>query len=952
MAISESPLCTETIAVPPTVTSAVQGQCESRSEEHQGTPNKITARSSPHLVTESLLMESTESSLCTGSPNQVTGSSHRLSYDPQPTESPSIMAIHSINESALCTELIAVPPTVTSAAQGQCVTKIEEHQGTPNKVTARSSPHLITEPLLMQSTGSSLCTGSPNQVTGSSHKLSYDPQPTGSPPIMAISESPLCTETIAVPPTVTSAVQGQCESRSEEHQGTPNKITARSSPHLVTESLLMESTESSLCTGSPNQVTGSSHRLSYDPQPTESPSIMAIHSINESALCTELIAVPPTVTSAAQGQCVTKIEEHQGTPNKITARSSPHLITEPLLMQSTGSSLCTGSPNQVIGSSHKLSYDPQPTGSPPIMAVNESALCTETIAVPPTVTSTVQGQCESRSEEHQGQQYKKPKRPCPFCHTYQSQLTRHIRLKHKNEPNVATALGQSKSEKATFFAKCKKEGIMIMNKQKIMNQQGSNELDRERKSKTDSETVICSNCDGFYNKEFFHRHKRHCIGDSALQVQSLPSSLLSRDDIEEEFKKDILSRFNADEVGTLCRTDKTILIIGQRLFKKQNKKKDKKHDVRRVVMTDMRKLAGLYTTFKQVETVSKIFKNDDASDMFERKNFNILETAIEKYTKYEDGTVKPGLKMSLYYLLKAAAKILKGVYLVNDKDAQATAIDKFVEVLELHHNQLFGDAIYETNKARQEKLRKPQQLPEEEDIMRVRDHTIEQIKSFVSDEFRMWTAHDFKELRDCVVSRLTLFNARRGGEPSRMRLKELQDAVDNVWVDKRLVQDLNDPMEKALAAATRITYQSGKGINHLVPVLIPLDTFEGMRLLADAEVRSSAGVNKNNTYVFASTQDSDNHVSGWHAINSVAREAGVKDTTRLTATKMRHRISTLYAALDVPESQRHVFYQHMGHSENINKNVYQAPLSVLELTHVGKHLETFDRGNKKCNYFS
>ena len=37
----------------------------------------------------------------------------------------------------------------------------------------------------------------------------------------------------------------------------------------------------------------------------------------------------------------------------------------------------------------------------------------------------------------------------------------------------------------------------------------------------------------------------------------------------------------------------------------------------------------------------------------------------------------------------------------------------------------------------------------------------------------------------------------------------------------------------------------------------------------------------------------------------------------------------------------------MGHSENINKNVYQTPRVLQELTHVGKHLNTFDKGLKR-----
>ena len=45
-------------------------------------------------------------------------------------------------------------------------------------------------------------------------------------------------------------------------------------------------------------------------------------------------------------------------------------------------------------------------------------------------------------------------------------------------------------------------------------------------------------------------------------------------------------------------------------------------------------------------------------------------------------------------------------------------------------------------------------------------------------------------------------------------------------------------------------------------------------------VSSSAGISKD-THVFSSTQDSEDHVSGWHAINGVAKEAGVKQSSKI-----------------------------------------------------------------------
>ena len=71
-------------------------------------------------------------------------------------------------------------------------------------------------------------------------------------------------------------------------------------------------------------------------------------------------------------------------------------------------------------------------------------------------------------------------------------------------------------------------------------------------------------------------------------------------------------------------------------------------------------------------------------------------------------------------------------------------------------------------------------------------------------------------------------------------------------------------------------------------------------------------------------------------------EGHLKDPSHLTATKYRHRASTLYALQDIPEKDRNIFYKHMGHSMEINTNVYQCPLAVREITSVGRYLEKID----------
>lgn len=174
-------------------------------------------------------------------------------------------------------------------------------------------------------------------------------------------------------------------------------------------------------------------------------------------------------------------------------------------------------------------------------------------------------------------------------------------------------------------------------------------------------------------------------------------------------------------------------------------------------------------------------------------------------------------------------------------------------------------------------------------------------------------------------------------------MDDWKGAEDGDWLDQQRLDDL-DEVDKMLVQALEITYMTGKGNNHLVPIIFPPDTIEAIRVLCDPLVRAQVDVSENNRYVFPSIQKSEHHVSGWHAVHKMCKlvEPRLINLKTLTATSNRHRVSTLFAMLDVSPKDREWFYKHMGHSEEINQCRYQAPPAIMELTKVAKHLVEID----------
>ena len=98
--------------------------------------------------------------------------------------------------------------------------------------------------------------------------------------------------------------------------------------------------------------------------------------------------------------------------------------------------------------------------------------------------------------------------------------------------------------------------------------------------------------------------------------------------------------------------------------------------------------------------------------------------------------------------------------------------DKFHSVFNLFWNRWFSEAQYDVQKDRQVRLRKPKRLPNNETIPELRNYNVTSIKKIVSDQYNFITHSDYVTLRDHLICRLTLFNARRRCEPSRLLLDE------------------------------------------------------------------------------------------------------------------------------------------------------------------------------------
>lgn len=213
--------------------------------------------------------------------------------------------------------------------------------------------------------------------------------------------------------------------------------------------------------------------------------------------------------------------------------------------------------------------------------------------------------------------------------------------------------------------------------------------------------------------------------------------------------------------------------------------------------------------------------------MIIRKNFPILEEALSCVS----------FQLDYGYLLKKLAKHLHGEFLLTAKDGEKDEAERFLTLLQFSWSSLFSETEYQNIFKIQTNLRKPTNLPLESDIKTLRDYTVSSIKELTEDEFIFIGRSGYTLLRDLVVCRLTLFNARRVGEPSRLQIREWNDALNDMWLNE--AENIDNELDRLLVGHFKIAYQQGKG-GKLLPVLITDDCWKALKILTYPEVRKTS----------------------------------------------------------------------------------------------------------------
>lgn len=120
---------------------------------------------------------------------------------------------------------------------------------------------------------------------------------------------------------------------------------------------------------------------------------------------------------------------------------------------------------------------------------------------------------------------------------------------------------------------------------------------RERKPRTTAagKEVVCDKCKGVFARQWFYAHKK-CDGDSIFESKAIPVNVCyASDKLGNDFKTNILSKFKKDQIGLLPEFRTHQIRRFPNISKNYIQKAQEGR--RRYVMSDMRRLAGVFFQF-------------------------------------------------------------------------------------------------------------------------------------------------------------------------------------------------------------------------------------------------------------------------------------------------------------------------------------------------------------------
>lgn len=546
-------------------------------------------------------------------------------------------------------------------------------------------------------------------------------------------------------------------------------------------------------------------------------------------------------------------------------------------------------------------------------------------------------QCVSKK----GKRVYDKKNYCVFCSKPFSKLSRHLAMVHGDQDEVADAFQHPKhsKERHKIWNRLKNKGNFAHNKDVLKTGKGFlAAVKRPKIPVQDYEFVHCLYCQGLYISKGLFRHMKKCpekiknedepkIGKRRLAFRCVLETL--GPDISEGLKG-LLSPMINDPVTQAILNHKVILQFGEDMFKKHGADPTRHENIRQ----NLRQIARL------VLEAQKRTPLKEMEDFFVPANFKHVVSAVNVLAGYNAKSntySRPSLAIKLGYQLQKLCGIVENNAINSGDESKAMSAQSFLEVYKTKWNKLVSAGALTT--LRETKRVKEKNVPSVQDVKLLNSYMVN-AHTVAESKFREHvSAETYAALAKVILGRVILFNRRKPGEVSGLKLEEFlsRKIYDSHHYTGVSLSDLERTMCHFF---TRIEIRGTCG--RIVPVLLKQSFVLGLELLV--KNRETCGVPPENPFLFARPSALSAY-SGSTILQSYVKECGAESPETLTTAKIRMHFAAMLQMLNLDENEAN---QILGPNYQI---LQSARTDVIDQQDIGTQTSAqWGHNQFSCNY--
>ncbi|KAF3834432.1 hypothetical protein F7725_025636 [Dissostichus mawsoni] len=352
--------------------------------------------------------------------------------------------------------------------------------------------------------------------------------------------------------------------------------------------------------------------------------------------------------------------------------------------------------------------------------------------------------------------------------------------------------------------------------------------------------IHCMHCQGLYIRKDLWRHVRRCPckpkneeeeekpgRTKVLGLASAQESVFCQQISSGVWK--LLNAMRQDEVASVVRNDLSIIQFAQSLYNKHGQDTTKYEYIRQKLRE-----VGQFSVYNLEEAVKPA-------------NFQRVVQAVKKVSGFDDKHhtySTPSLALKLGHTLLKISDIIHCRALMAEDDELIKSTKMFQKLYTSKWSEFVSHSALNTLSGA--KYNKPSTLPFTEDVQILHRHLDKSAESAICSLKEEATPQNYAELAKVALAQIIVFNRRRTGELSKMRLKMFNER-DNAELHQDVAKGLSKTEQRLCNYFSRVEITGKRG--RKVAVLLSPSMLDALSLLVSK--RTECGVCSTNVFLFA-----------------------------------------------------------------------------------------------------